>query len=66
LQLYFSNIHLYFVVIFNTANVNVSKATKFPSFLKEENLVAFDTPSFLFLISVNVPLPCVLIYYLIC
>ncbi|MCA6009759.1 hypothetical protein PO039_18100, partial [Bacteroides thetaiotaomicron] len=25
LQLYFSNIHLYFVVIFNTANVNVSK-----------------------------------------
>ncbi|MEO4885381.1 hypothetical protein, partial [Bacteroides thetaiotaomicron] len=66
LQLYFSNIHLYFVVIFNTANVNVSKATKLSSFLKEGNLVAFDTPSFLFLISVNVPLPCVLIYYLIC
>ena len=36
------------------------------SFLKEGNLVAFDTSSFLFLISVNVPLPCVLIYYLIC
>ncbi|MCA6029722.1 hypothetical protein KFX89_23600, partial [Bacteroides thetaiotaomicron] len=36
------------------------------SFRKEESLVAFDTPSFLFLISVNVPLPCVLIYYLIC
>ncbi len=36
------------------------------SFLKEGNLVTFDTSSFLFLISVNIPLPCVLIYYLIC